>query len=218
MTTRREWPPTQAVVFDFGGVLFNWQPPRLIQAVLPHLAQDDAQALALAQQVFQSFVPGSDWSEFDRGMLDAKAVCARIAVRTGFAEADLQRLLSAIPPHLAPIQSTVAWVQELAEAGVRLHYLSNMPQPYKVFLQREHAFLRCFQSGLFSCDVHQVKPHAAVFRTAASRFGLHPSQMVFIDDSPHNIETARALGWRAVQFVDAAQCRAELAERGWLPG
>ena len=70
---------------------------------------------------------------------------------------------------------------------------------------------------MFSCDVGQIKPNADIFHTAAAQFGIEPALTVFIDDNVHNIKTARDLGWRAVQFVDAVQCEAELAERGWLP-
>jgi putative hydrolase of the HAD superfamily len=210
-------PKPQAVVFDFGGVLFNWQPRVLIQSVLPHHAGNDEQALALAAQVFESFVPGSDWSEFDRGALSWDEACARIATRTGLPSADVHSLMAAIPPHLAPLADSVSWLQRLADAGTRLHFLSNMPRPYADFLQREHSFLGLFHSGVFSCDVSQIKPNADIFHTAAAQFGIVPELTVFIDDNVHNIKTARELGWRAVQFVDAAQCQAELAERGWLP-
>jgi putative hydrolase of the HAD superfamily len=208
--------PPKAVVFDFGGVLFNWQPRVLIQSVLPHLAGNDEQALSLADRVFKSFVPGSEWSEFDRGALSWDDTREQIAARTGIAAADVHTLMSAIPPHLAPIASSVAWLEALAASGTRLHFLSNMPRPYADFLEREHAFLKHFQSGVFSCDVLQVKPNADIFETAAQQFGIEPEAMVFIDDNIHNVTTARALGWRAVQFVDAAQCQAELAQRGWL--
>lgn len=208
--------PTQAVVFDFGGVLFNWQPAKLIQSVLPHLASNDAEALKLASEVFQSFVPGSDWSEFDRGALSWDEVRDQIALRTGLAAADVHSLMEAIPPHLAPMPATVNWLDRLADAGVPLYFLSNMPRPYAEFLQREHAFLNRFSEGVFSCHVGQIKPNADIFQTAADQFGVAPERTVFIDDNIHNIETARSLGWRAVQFVDAAQCQAELAQRGWL--
>lgn len=207
---------TRAVVFDFGGVLFNWQPAKLIQAVLPHLATEDEQAMKVAAAVFQSFVPGSDWSEFDRGALTWDEVRDRIAARTGLAAQDVHSLMEAIPPHLAPMKATVDWLGALSEAGVPLYFLSNMPRPYAEFLQREHAFLDHFIEGVFSCDVGQIKPNADIFQTAARQFGVQPQHTVFIDDNIHNIDTARALGWRAVQFVDAAQCQAELAQRGWL--
>ena len=206
----------QAVVFDFGGVLFNWQPIKLIQSVLPQHAANDTQAAEVARQVFQSFVPGSDWSEFDRGALARDEVSARIAQRTGLPQDDLHQLMEAIPPHLAPMADSVAWLTQLAESGVPLYFLSNMPRPYAEFLVREHAFLKHFLGGVFSCDVRQIKPNADIFVTAAAQFGIEPARTVFIDDNAHNVTTARTLGWRAVQFVDAAQCRADLAQQGWL--
>jgi putative hydrolase of the HAD superfamily len=204
------------IVFDFGGVLFNWQPAQLIQSVLPGHARNDDEALALAAEVFQSFVPGSDWSEFDRGALSWDEVSARIARRTGLPQPDVDALMAAIPPHLAPVAATVEWFHRLADGGAKLHFLSNMPRPYADFLTREHAFLNRFSNGVFSCDVGQVKPNADIFATAALRFGVAPGNLIFIDDNVHNVEAALALGWQAVRFVDAAQCQAELAERGWL--
>lgn len=206
----------EAVVFDFGGVLFNWQPLSLIQSVLPGHARDEAQAAALAQAVFQSFVPGSDWAEFDRGTLAWDDVSERIARRTGLPQADVHSLMAAIPPHLAPVAGTVAWLERLAAAGTRLHFLSNMPAPYAQHLQQAHGFLRHFHSGVFSSEVGQIKPNEDIFHTAAERFGVAPARMVFIDDHPRNVEVARTLGWRAVQFKDAAQCEGDLRQLGWL--
>lgn len=207
---------TSAVVFDFGGVLFNWQPFSLLQAVLPHRAPDAQAAQALAQTLFQSFGPGCDWSEFDRGALSWDEVRDRMAARTGVPAYEVEQVMAAIPGHLEPVAATVQWLERLAAQGVPLYYLSNMPQPYAAYLVREHAFLAHFRGGVFSCDVKQVKPHAAIFETAAQQLGLDVSQTVFIDDHPRNIETARSLGWRAVVFEDAARCEQQLRAQGWL--
>lgn len=204
-------------MFDFGGVVFNWRPPDLILSLWPHLATTRDQAQALALNIFQSFKPGSDWTEFDRGALQRPEIEQRLAERTGLAYHDLHRLLDAIPTHLAPITATVNWIERLAKAGTRLHYLSNMPSPYARHLLREHAFLKHFHDGVFSCDVGQIKPEATIFATAAQQFGLAPSRCVFIDDHAGNVAAARQLGWNAVQFVDAAQCERELIRLGALP-
>jgi putative hydrolase of the HAD superfamily len=205
------------VVFDFGGVVFNWSPPDLILAMWPHLADTREAAQGLAAMVFQSFVPGSDWSEFDRGKLQRPEVEQRLAQRTGLPQDDLVRLLDAIPKHLAPMAGTVALIERLAQAAMPLHFLSNMPRPYAQYLQREHAFLQRFDGGVFSCDVGQIKPEAVIFATAVRQFGLPAERCVFIDDHPANVLAARQCGWRAIQFVDAAQCEQELAELGVLP-
>ena len=60
-----------AIVFDFGGVLFRWQPKELLARVLPHHAPDDTAAQALVEQFFQSCQ--GDWGDFDRGTGPARA-------------------------------------------------------------------------------------------------------------------------------------------------
>ena len=78
-----------------------------------------------------------------------------------------------------------------------------------------HGFLRCFRDGVFSARVHLNKPEPAIFELAAARFGSAPGELVFLDDHGPNVQAARALGWNALQFSDAAQAEAEMAERGW---
>jgi putative hydrolase of the HAD superfamily len=55
------------VVFDFGAVLFTWQPGLLIKTHFPEHAATPEKTLALAQAVFGH----ADWHNFDRGVLSA---------------------------------------------------------------------------------------------------------------------------------------------------
>jgi putative hydrolase of the HAD superfamily len=207
---------TAGVVFDFGGVVFRWQPLLLMQQVLPHRATDAAAAQALAALLFQGFAPGSDWARFDLGQLDAAALAERIAQRSGLPAGDVGAVIAAIPAHLEPLAGTVALMQELHQAGRPLFYLSNMPRTYAEHLERSHAFFAWFRSGIFSSRVGLIKPQAEIFALAQQHFGIDPRRSVFIDDHPANIEAARRLGWQAVHFQDAQQCGRELKEAGWL--
>jgi putative hydrolase of the HAD superfamily len=200
------------LVFDFGGVLFHWQPPRLLQRELPHVATDHASAQALATQFFQGY--GGDWADFDRGTVSVPELVDRIARRTGLAAADVQRVVDGVPRELQPRSDTVAWLERLHGQGRELHYLSNMPLPYADHLDATHDFLRSFRSGVYSARVRQIKPDAAIYALAAERFGARPDELVFMDDHLPNVEAARAQGWHALHFRDAAQAEAELKARG----
>lgn len=202
------------VVFDLGGVAFRWQPAVLMREAVPHLVVDDASALALSRQIFQAFAPGSEWAQFDLGLVEPAPLAERIARRTGLQALDVMRVIDAIPSHLTPLPGTVDLMAGLRAQGHRLFYLSNMPAPYALHLERSHAFFEWFEDGVFSCRVQLIKPQADIFREAERRFGIQPAGTVFIDDVAHNIEAARAHGWAGVQFHDAAQCGAELAR--WL--
>ncbi len=202
------------LVFDFGGVLFQWQPPRLLQRELPHVATDLARAQALAADFFQSYT--GDWAEFDRGTVTVPELVARIARRTGLLEADVQRVVDGVPRELQPIPETVDLLGRLRDAGRGLHFLSNMPLPYARHLEDSHDFVGWFASGVFSGRERMIKPEADIFEFAARRFGQPPSQLVFLDDHLPNVQAARALGWHALHFSTAAQAELELRANGWL--
>jgi putative hydrolase of the HAD superfamily len=202
------------IVFDFGGVLFRWQPPQLLRSLLPQHAVDAASAQRLAESIFQGY--GDDWAEFDRGVLEVPELVQRIAARTGLPSPAVQAVVNAVPAELQPAACTVALLQRLHARGRALHFLSNMPRPYAEHLQREHPFLRCFASGVFSAHVGLVKPEPAIFAVAAQHFGAEPSQLLLIDDVAENVEAARDAGWQALQFVDTMDCEARLRAGGWM--
>jgi len=207
---------TAGVVWDFGGVMFRWQPLDLVRQVMPRRATDEASARAVVAQVFQGFVPGCDWALFDQGQVNPTDLAGRIARRCGWQADEVRRLIDAIPPHLEPQAGTVALLRALHAAQRRLFYLSNMPHPYADDLEQRHAFFSCFADGIFSSRVGLIKPQPEIFELARQRFGIEPARSVFIDDHPANIEAARGLGWQAIHFQDAEQCGQALRQAGWL--
>ena len=201
-------------VFDFGGVLFHWQPASMLQRELPDMAPDADRAAHWVAQIFQSY--GGDWGDFDRGTVGTAELVQRIARRTGLSETDVRQVVAAVPRELQPLPDSVALLRRLHEAGRGLHYLSNMPAPIAAHLQDTHQFLRWFSSGVFSSHVHHNKPEPAIFEIAAQRFGHPVHELLFLDDHLPNVMAARALGWNALQFKNAAQAEAELRAAGWL--
>lgn len=204
------------IVFDFGGVLFHWRPIELVRRHFPSWSRDDASARATVAAVFQGF--GGDWAQFDRGVLEADELVQRIATRTGIDPLAVQGLVDGVPPTLTPRADTVALLQRLHNAGVALHFLSNMPRAYAEHLDRTHpALMALFDSGVYSSHVQLIKPEEAMYRLASERFGAPPHCLVLLDDMAANVEAATARGWKALRFSDAASCEAALSERGWWP-
>lgn len=202
------------IVFDWAGVLFHWQPRQLVRRMLPQHASDDAGAARLEREIFEGY--GGDWADFDRGLVEVPELVATIAARTGLPEPDVKRVVDAVPAALQPIPGTVALLRRIHAQGRRLHFLSNMPAPYAEHLEREHDFLRCFESGVVSARVQQIKPEPGIFATAARHFGAEPEELLFIDDVPDNVHAARRAGWSALHFVGAADCEARLRDGGWI--
>ena len=200
------------VVFDFGGVLFTWQPQVMLARLLPERATDEAALQALVGEFFQGY--GGDWSEFDRGTLAREPLAERIAQRTGLTLSEVHRIIDEVPHELAPIPGTVALLRRLHARGHALYFLSNMPAPYADHMDANHEFIGLFRAGIYSARARMIKPEPSIYAHALETFGLQAHETLFIDDVAHNIVAARDAGWHAIHFEDAAQCEADLARHG----
>lgn len=200
------------VVFDFGGVVFQWRPKELLRRTLPHRAVDEAAAQQLVADFFQNYE--GDWGSFDRGTITVPELAPRIAERLGFALGEVQAVIDAVPGELQVQKETLDLLHRLHARGHRLYFLSNMPEPYAQHLESTHEFFSRFTDGVFSSRVKLIKPEPAIFELATQRFGIEPAQTVFIDDVAQNVEIARAHGWHAIQFINAAQVEADLDALG----
>ena len=189
------------VVFDFGAVLFTWQPAQLLAQCFPVEASTPPHAGQLAHAVFGH----PDWHNFDRGTLALGTVVDRTAERLGLDHATLLALVESIGEQLVPMADSVAVLDQLRAAGTPLYFLSNMPVPYARTLERRHGFLQWFDGGIFSGDVKHIKPEPDIYALLQSRYGLDPAQTVFIDDLKTNVTAAQAHGWHGIHFESAAQ-------------
>lgn len=200
------------IVFDFGGVLFRWHPPGFLARVWPHRVKDEAWGAEVALQFFENY--GGDWGLFDQGLIGAAEVTQRIAARTGWPLAEVAQVVAAVPEELQLRPDTVALIEDLKQAGHRLFFLSNMPEPYADHLEQHNPLHAWFEAGLFSGRVKQSKPARPIFDLALERFAVSAGSCVFLDDHPANIEAARSFGWQGLLFSDAAAARQQLKQIG----
>jgi putative hydrolase of the HAD superfamily len=199
------------IVFDFGVVLFDWQPAQFLASDLPEFA-DTPQA---AQQLAHALFGHADWHAFDRGTLSMDEVVQRSAQRLALPHARLDQLIQRIGELLTPVAGTVGvldqLVQRRAQGGaLKLYFLSNMPVPYARELEQRHAFLTHFDGGIFSGDVQLIKPEPAIYALLESRYELDPAETLFIDDLKSNVLAAQGRGWQGLHFENPAQLGAAL--------
>ena len=200
------------LVFDFGAVLFEWQPAELLRTHLSHLTPTAEAARKLVVDMFHH----EDWVAFDRGMRELPDVVAAMARRLALPADVLHGFLAPIGERLMPIATSVALLEQLQQrranrGDVHLYFLSNMPSPFARVLENRHDFLRHFEGGIFSGDVKLAKPDPAIFELLARRYGLVPADTLFIDDSAANVAAARALGWQAIHCTEPAALPAQVA-------
>jgi 2-haloacid dehalogenase len=200
-------PPT-AVVFDLGGVLIDWNPRYLYRK----LFDDEA-----AMETFLADVVSPEWNgQQDSGRTWAEAV--EVLSREHPEQRDLiaaywHRWQETLGDAIGP---TVAILEELRDAGVRLYALSNWSAETFPVARPRYPFLDWFDGIVISGEEKVAKPDPAIFRHLLDRYGLHPATTVFIDDSEANVRAAAAEGIVALRFVDAATLRGDLRRLGLL--
>ncbi len=201
----------EAVVFDLGGVLIDWNPRHLYR----QLFDDEA-----AMEAFLAEVTTPEWNtEQDRGRDWNEAIELLVA-----AYPDKRDLIVAYlerwPEMLGgSIDGTVQIVHELQEhrPDLRLLVLSNWSTETFPVARARYPFLEWFEGVLISGDLGAIKPEAEAFDALISRFGLHADRTVFVDDSAANVDAARRHGLIAIRFEGPEHLRRSLAGLG-LPG
>jgi FMN phosphatase YigB (HAD superfamily) len=197
--------PVKNVIFDFGGVLVEWQPQRLIERFY-------ADAI-LRERVRDAVFQHPDWNEMDRGTLEEGDAVVRFADRTGRPVSEMSALLQHVKESLLPIADTIAILRDLERRGIPLYGLSNMASPTFEYLRGRHDHWSLFKGIVISAEIKMIKPDARIFEHICGTYGLDPRETVFIDDSLPNIESARRLGFSTILFSSPAQCAAELESR-----
>ena len=95
------------VIFDAGGVLLEWNPPRVIAQLYP----DPAIQAGIRQYIFEH----PDWHEFDRGTITADSAPAHFAKLSGRTPDEVRELLRATAESLQPIPETIRLLERIAK-------------------------------------------------------------------------------------------------------
>ena len=197
-------------VFDFGGVLVDWNPRHLYRKLIP-----DAREM----ERFLAEVTTRDWHVAqDHGGDPAEATRRLQAKHPGKAELIAAYYARFDEMNEHPFPEMVALVERLHAAGTPLYLLSNAPRLLDVWLRgpasERHPFLGLFRDYIVSGHVGCSKPEAAIYRIACRAGGFAPADAVFIDDAIANVAGAQAIGMAAIHHRSAATTAAELRALG----
>ena len=197
-----------AVVFDLGKVLLDWDPRYYYRRFF---GSDEALERFVRQVV------SHDWYlEMDAGKAIELAVAERQRAYPEHAEL-IARWKEGWPLMMrGAIEGSVAILDELRGKGLRLYALTNFSTETWPLAKARFDFLSWFEDAIVSGEHGIVKPDPRIFELAISRWRLEPARTAFIDDVPANVEAGRACGLRAIHFTSPEKLRADLAALGLL--
>ncbi|UXI04591.1 HAD family phosphatase [Photobacterium sp. TY1-4] len=186
------------VVFDFGGVLFQWQPKVIVESFT---SSADERSLLL-----KDILRHPDWLSLDRGTMLLAESIPKFAARTGISEDRIEDFLSHVVDSLVTIQETETLLYQIADYHYAMYYLTNMNQAFFETLSERNSFMSLFLGGIVSANELMVKPEPEIFHCLSQQYNLEPGETLFIDDTPVNIEAAQALGFQTILFTQTPSC------------
>jgi 2-haloacid dehalogenase len=197
-----------AVLFDLGKVLLDWDPRYFYRRFFG----EDA-----ALEDFVQRVVAQEWIlEMDAGKPADQAIEERSRAFPEHAEL-IGRWKEGWPQMLrGEIGETVDILEALRLRGVRLYALTNFSAETFPLAVRRFEFLSWFEDTVVSGEHGIVKPDPRIFELAILRCRLDPARTAFIDDAPVNVRAGRDCGLHALHFTGAAKLRGDLAALGLL--
>ena len=205
---RNSHEPIEAVVFDVGRVLYQWDLRHLFAKLI-----DDPGEL----ERFVTTVVTPEWHfQHDAGRPAAEMVAERTAEfpeHAALIAAYAERFNETIP---GPVPGSLELVERLRAAGVPLYAITNFGADFWDGFRPTAPVFEAFEGIVVSGVEKLAKPDPAIFALAAERFGRAPARMLFVDDVEANVVSAAACGWQVHHFRDAAGLERDLETRGLL--
>ena len=184
------------IVFDFGGVLVDWNPHYLYDGYFGSREKADW---------FLANICTMDWNvQMDGGKPFAQGIAELSAVHPQWSR-EIQMyfdrwmdMMGEEIPHMREI------IQDLKRRGYRIFGLTNWSAETFCQVRHRYGIFDLLEGMTVSGEEHVTKPDQAIYRRLLDRFSLVPGECLFIDDNAANVAGAIQAGMAAVRFTDPA--------------
>lgn len=190
------------IIFDFGGVLLDWNPRYLYKS---YFNNDEEMEHFLAD------ICNGEWNiRQDAGRPFAEAVKELQAKFPEYAEAiqmyddDWEKMLKCELPE------SIDLLKELKFMGYGIYGLTNWSAEKIGYAFANYSFFSLFDGIVVSGVEKVVKPDRKIYEILLERYSLKPGECVFIDDNQDNVDMAKVLGINAISFDNIGNVKEHL--------
>ncbi len=183
----------KAIGFDLGGVIINYSIP----AQLNYLSHELGVKQDVLDKVYADLRP-----RVDTGEINNEEFWRRLLKESGSTrdpETTEHFWTDNYIEENPFIVGMLDLVDRLKANGYKVGLLSNMDPEHGELNRKRHIFEH-FDQALYSYDVRARKPEPEAYEDLAKALQVEPSELIFIDDLPENVEGAKRLGAYGIQF------------------
>lgn len=200
----------QALLFDLGGVVIDFNFQRVFAAWAPH-------SRLSPQEMARAFAFDEPYCRHEVGALAEASYFAHLAdrLRLGCDQAEWRAGWNSV--FIGPITETLALLDQV-RGRIPCHALSNTNALHLAELRRSYPdLLARFDTVFASNEIALRKPEPAAFAHVLRSIGAPAAEVLFFDDLQENVDGARACGLQAALVRGPEDVQRELAVRGLLP-
>ncbi len=196
--------PLKNIIFDFGGVLVDWNPRYLYDK---YFGDEERSEWFLNNICLYS------WNlQMDGGKPFAEGVRELQALHPEWKEAIAIYHTRWVEMMGGEVEGTADVLRRLKAAGYKIYGLTNWSAETFPLISDTYTVFGEFDGIVVSGEEHLLKPDAAIYRCLLDRYALIPEESIFIDDNEANVAAAIELGIEAHRFQNAAELERSLRE------
>lgn len=194
----------KAIIFDIGGVLLTEQFYPIIETLCAETGSDYEEVRAFVRPIFHEEVMTGVTSEL--GMWQQVIEHFRWPITP-------QEIWDRLGSTYQRIDKVWDYIEQL-KGDYRLAILSNLGLESITHREDNYQLSKHFEIILYSAEHGLKKPDPAFYQKALDLLKADPTECIFIDDKPRNIEAANALGIHGIVFETPEQLAADFARLG----
>lgn len=194
------------IVFDVGKVLvdFDWRGFMDTLDFPPEVYEKVADATVLSEL----------WNEFDRSQVPDEEILEGFVANAPECREEIVRFWDNMGNCIKQYGYAHSWIRELKGKGYQVYLLSNYSRRMYSQSIEELSFVEEVDGAIFSYEVHATKPEPEIYEALLQKYGLDPTECVFLDDNRGNIIAANQLGMATIHFHTKSQAEEELRSLG----
>lgn len=202
--------PIRVVMFDIGGILEVIPEGGDPATRFPALDMEWDGRLGLPPGHFSHCV-NAIAEDGAYGRCSYEEWCARLRQSTGMSQAECDVYMAAFWDVYmgAPNEELIAYFRAL-RPRYRTAILTNSFIGAREREEARYGFTSMVDVAVYTHEEGVHKPHPLIYAIASERVGYPPSEIVFLDDRPENIDAARACGYQAILFTSTSQAIADI--------
>lgn len=197
----------EAVIFDIGNVLIEWQPERYYDTIMPRAEREAMFAEVDLHTMNEAIDRGGPFRET---IYDWAERYPRWRDKIRLWHDDWIQMATPVIPR------SLRLMKALQARGVPVFSLTNFGIGSYDYAAGFYPFLRDFDRDFISGHMGVTKPDPRIYEMVEEGSGLSGAQILFADDRPDNIATAHMRGWKTHLFEGPTGWAARLVAEGLL--